>query len=153
MTLSTKRKGKNRTMNLIYAIFVLLLIASPVHARDVKSEIVPLNDAFDKAYASHDFNALGEFYAQDAVVYPQGSDIIKGRKGIQDLWKSYEKDMTAVHYETIEVLDAGDYAIQFGKYDATYQGKPDHGRYMTIWKNDNGAWKIIRDSWYSNSTQ
>jgi ketosteroid isomerase-like protein len=133
-------------------LFALSVIASPVHA-DVKTEIVEQNTAFDKAYASHDFNALGKMYMEDAVVYPQGSDIIKGREGIQKLWQSYEKDMTAVHYETIEVIDAGHYAIQFGKYGATFQGKPDQGRYMTVWKKDKGTWKIIRDSWYSNPTQ
>jgi ketosteroid isomerase-like protein len=69
------------------------------------------------------------------------------------LWQSYEKDMTAVDYQTIEVIDAGDYAIQFGKYDATYQGKPDQGRYVTVWKKENGTWKIVRDTWYSNPTQ
>ena len=140
-------------MKTLYGLlFALSVIASPVHA-DVKTEIVEQNTAFDKAYASHDFNALGKMYMEDAVVYPQGSDIIKGRAGIQKLWQSYEKDMTAVHYETIEVIDAGHYAIQFGKYDATFQGKPDQGRYMTVWKKDKGTWKIIRDSWYSNPTQ
>src|SRR3954451_2139509 len=106
----------------------LAVLGSPVYA-DVKSEIVEQNNAFDKAYASHDFQSLGNMYTEDAVVYPQGSDVIKGRDGIRGLWKSYEKDMTAVHYETLEVIDAGDYAIQFGKYDATFQGKPDQGRY------------------------
>ena len=131
----------------------LALLGSPVYA-DVKSEIVEQNTAFEKAYASHDFQGLGNMYMEDAVVYFQGSDVIKGREGIRKVWKSYEKDMTAAHYETLEVIDAGDYAIQFGKYDAMFQGKPDQGRYMTVWKKDNsGTWKIVRDSWYSNPTQ
>jgi uncharacterized protein (TIGR02246 family) len=137
-------------MKYIIAILLSLMSASSAYAQDVKSEIIAQNTAFDQAYAHHDFKALADLYMEDAVVYPQGSDIIKGREGIRKLWASYEKDMTAVHYETIEVIDAGEYAIQFGKYDATYQGKPDHGRYVTVWKKDNGTWKIIRDSWYSN---
>jgi Ketosteroid isomerase homolog len=140
-------------MKVIYACLLAMLIASPVYGQDVKSEIDKQNEAFDKAYASHDFKTLGQFYEEDAVVYPQGSDIIKGREGIQKLWESYEKDMTAVDYQTIEVIDAGDYAIQFGKYDATYQGKPDQGRYMTVWKKDGDTWRIVRDSWYSSPTQ
>jgi uncharacterized protein (TIGR02246 family) len=139
-------------MKIIYAILLALLIASPVYAQDVKSEIVQQNEAFEKAYLSHDFKALGDLYTEDAVVYPQGSDVVTGREAIQKLWESYEKDMTAVDYETIEVIDAGDYAIQVGKYTATYQGKPDQGRYMTVWKKDNGIWKIVRDIWYSNPT-
>src|SRR5262245_25548320 len=140
-------------MKLICASLLATLIAWPVYAQDVKSQIDMQNEAFDKAYAAHDFKTLAEFYEEDAVVYPQGADIIKGRDGIRKLWESYEKDMTAVDYQTIEVLDAGNFAIQFGKYDSTYQGKPDRGRYMTVWKKDGDTWRIVRDSWYSNPTQ
>ena len=140
-------------MKLILAGLLAVLFASPVYAQDVRSEIDKQNEAFENAYASHDFKTLAELYFPDAVVYFQGSDIIKGRDGIRKVWESYEKDMTAAHYQTIEVIPAGDYAIQFGKYDATYQGKPDQGRYITVWKKDTGTWKIVRDSWYSNPTQ
>jgi uncharacterized protein (TIGR02246 family) len=137
-------------MKTILAVLLAMVVASPAYAGDVKAEINQQNEAFDQAYASHDFKKLGEFYAEDAVVYPQGSDVLKGREAIQNLWQSYGKDMTAVDYQTVEVIDAGDYAIQFGKYDATYQGKPDQGRYMTVWKRDGDGWIIVRDSWYSN---
>jgi ketosteroid isomerase-like protein len=36
------------------------------------------------------------------------------------------------------------------EYDATYQGKPDQGRFMAVWKKNGDSWKIVRDSWYSN---
>src|SRR5262245_23933140 len=121
-------------MKTILLVLVTMLVASPVYAADVKSEIEKQNEAFDQAYASHDFKTLGEFNNEDAIAYPQGAEIIHGREQIQKLWESYENDMTAVDYQTIEVIDAGDYAIQFGKYDSTYMGKPDQGRYMTVWK-------------------
>jgi uncharacterized protein (TIGR02246 family) len=140
-------------MKTILAVLLAMVVSSPVCAGDVKSEIDQQNEAFEQAYTSHDFKKLGEFYTEDAVVYFQGSDVLKGREDIQKVWESYEKDMTAVDYQTVEVIDAGDYAIQFGKYDATCQGKPDQGRYMTVWKKDGDSWKIVRDSWYSNGSQ
>jgi ketosteroid isomerase-like protein len=144
---------KEADMRKVLFALMAMLVISPVYAADVRSEIDKQNEAFDQAYASHDFKALGEFYNEDAIVYPQGADIIQGREQIQKLWESYQKDMTAVDYQTIEVIEAGDYAIQFGKYDSTYQGKPDQGRYMTVWKKAGDTWKIFRDSWYSNPTQ
>jgi ketosteroid isomerase-like protein len=140
-------------MKLLYASLLAVLIATPVYASDVRSEIDKVNSVFDKAYAAHDFKKLGELYDQNAVVYAQGSPVIKGRPGIQKLWESYKNDFTNAHFETVEVLDAAPYAIQFGKYDATYQGKPDQGRYITVWKKEGGTWRIVRDSWYSNPTQ
>src|SRR5262245_38032667 len=121
-------------MKFIYTILLAVLLATPAYASDVTGEINKQNEAFDKAYAAKDFKTLGKFYDQNAVVYAQGSDVVKGRADIQKLWESYKDTWTNAHFQTIEVLDAGKYAVQFGKYDAMYQGKPDQGRYITVWK-------------------
>jgi ketosteroid isomerase-like protein len=137
-------------MKTILAVLLAMIVVSPVYAGDMKSEIDERNKAFDQDYASHDFKKLGEFYAEDAIVYPQGSDVVQGREAIQKLWQSFEKDMTDLDDQAVEVIDAGDYAIVFGEYHAIYQGKPDQGRFMAVWKKDGDSWKIARDSWYSN---
>jgi hypothetical protein len=61
-------------MRLICACLLAVLIASPVCAQDVKSEI----DKKNKAYASHDFQTLAEFYLPDAVVYPFSKARVEG---------------------------------------------------------------------------
>jgi ketosteroid isomerase-like protein len=138
-------------MRLIYALFLAILIASPLHAADLKSDIAQQEQAFAKAYNAHDFKALGQMYAADAVVYAQGVDVTRGRDAIQKLWASFEKDMTDMKVETLEVLEAGKHAIEYGKYTSTYQGKPDQGTYITVHKKNKGKWQIVRDSWWSNS--
>src|ERR1043165_2781197 len=140
-------------MGLVYALLLGFLFIAPVYASDVTSEINKQNEGFDKAYAAKDFTTLGKFYDENAIVYAQGVEVTKGRTAIQKLWESYKDTWTNAHFQTIEVLDAGKYAVQFGKYDAMYQGKPDQGRYITVWKNEGGKWMIVRDSWYSNPTQ
>ena len=140
-------------MRLVYALLLGFLFIAPVYASDVTGEINKQNEAFDKAYAAKDFTTLGKFYDQNAVVYAQGVDVTKGRADIQKLWESYKDTWTNAHFQTIEVLDAGKYAVQFGKYDAMYQGKPDQGRYITVWKKEGANWIIVRDSWYSNPAQ
>jgi ketosteroid isomerase-like protein len=137
-------------MRLLYALFLAILISSPLHAGDLKSEIAKQEEAFAKAYNAHDFKALGQMYAEDAVVYAQGVDITKGREAIQKLWASFEKDMSDMKLETLEVVDAGKHSIEYGKYTSTYQGKPDQGIYVTVRSKDSGKWKIVRDSWWSN---
>src|SRR5262245_60808751 len=137
-------------MRLIYTLVLALLIASPLHAGDLKSEIAKEEEAFAKAYNAHDFKALGQMYADNAVVYAQGIDITSGREAIQKLWASFEKDLTGMNLEMLEVVDAGKHLIEYGKYTSTYQGKPDQGMYVTVRSKDNGKWKIVRDSWWSN---
>jgi ketosteroid isomerase-like protein len=138
-------------MKLIYALVLAILIASPLHAGDLKSDIAQQEQAFAKAYNAHDFQALGQMYAEDAVVYAQGVDVTKGREAIQKLWASFEKDMTGMKVETLEVVEAGKHAIEYGKYTSTYKEKPDQGIYITVHKKSNGKWQIVRDSWWSNS--
>jgi ketosteroid isomerase-like protein len=138
-------------MKWIYALFLAVLFASPVYAGDLKSDIAQESEAFAKAYNAHDFKALGQLYAKDAVVYAQGVDITKGRDAIQKLWTSFEKDMTDMKLDTLEVVGAGDHAIEYGKFSSTYKGKPDQGIFITVYKKNNGKWKIVRDSWWSNA--
>src|SRR5262245_31515799 len=125
-------------MKWIYALFLAVLFASPVYAGDLKSEIAQESEAFAKTYNAHDFKALGQFYAEDAVVYAQGVDITKGREAIQKLYVSFEKDLTDMKLDTLEVVDAGDHAIEYEKYSSTYQGKPDQGMVITVYKKING---------------
>jgi ketosteroid isomerase-like protein len=137
-------------MKLIYALFLAVLFASPVYAGDVNSEIAQEFKTFEKTYNAHDFKALGQFYAEDAVVYAQGVDITKGREAIQKHYASFLKDVTDMKADTLAIVDAGDHAIEYGKWSETYQGKPDQGIYITVYKKKNGKWKIIRSSSWSN---
>src|SRR5215472_12097755 len=82
-------------MRVIFASFLAMLFAFPVYAQDARSEIDKQTVAFNQAYTSHDFKTLSEFYYEDAVVYPQGSEIIKGREGIRKLWESKASPTTA----------------------------------------------------------
>jgi ketosteroid isomerase-like protein len=84
-------------------------------------------------------------------VYAQGVDVTKGREAIQKLWASFEKDMTDMKLQTLEVVDAGKHAIEYSKYTSMYKGKPDQGTYVTVHKKDNGHWHIVRDSWWSDA--
>jgi ketosteroid isomerase-like protein len=110
-------------MKIIYALFLAFLIASPVYAKDLKSDIAQESKAFAKAYNAHDFKTLGQLYAKDAVVYAQGIETTKGREAIQKLWTSFEKEMTGMKLEPLEVVDAGKHAIEYGKYTSTYKGQ------------------------------
>jgi ketosteroid isomerase-like protein len=58
----------------------------------------------------------------------------------------------AVMLETVEVEDYGHTAHEVGKY--TIQGEggqvTDTGKYVVIWKQEAGQWKLHRDIWNSS---
>jgi ketosteroid isomerase-like protein len=51
--------------------------------------------------------------------------------------------------ETIEVEDLGDTAIEGGRYRLLVANGSvaDGGKYIVVWKNEGGTWKLHRDIW------
>lgn len=54
--------------------------------------------------------------------------------------------------ESVEVESHGDTAIEVGRYtlDNGEGQMIDQGKYIVIWKQENGAWKLYRDIWNSS---
>jgi len=57
--------------------------------------------------------------------------------------------ITAATLETVEVEGHGQTAIEVGRYRLLAAGDAvaDQGKYIVVWKNDNGTWKLHRDIW------
>ena len=64
----------------------LLLLATGVHARDLKSDIDAANQKFGAAYAKGDAAAIASLYTPHAQAFPPGADIATGRDAIQKVW-------------------------------------------------------------------
>jgi len=134
-------------MKLICTALLLTLIASPVYAQDQVSGIAERVKAYQDTYNRGDMDSFGQLFAEDAKAYPPGSDVVEGRDAIVKLWQSYQKDFTDMKLQSVESRQLGEMAYEIGRFTGKYQGKPDEGKYMTIWKNDNGTWRVYRDFW------
>jgi ketosteroid isomerase-like protein len=60
--------------------------------------------------------------------------------------------ITAAKLETVEVEDHGNTAIEGGKYTLEGAGGQvlDTGKYLVIWQQEAGQWKLHRDIWNSS---
>jgi ketosteroid isomerase-like protein len=60
--------------------------------------------------------------------------------------------LTAVKLETVEVEGHGNTANEVGKYSLQGAGGQvlDTGKYVVIWQQEAGQWKIHRDIWNSS---
>jgi len=54
--------------------------------------------------------------------------------------------------ETVEAEGHGDTAIEIGKYTLSWEAGNvmDRGKYVVIWKQEGGQWKLHRDIWNSS---
>lgn len=96
--------------------------------------------------------ALASHYASDAVVMPPNSEVVKGNN-IVGLWGGALRMGVKDFKLTItDITGARDLYVETGNYEmfGADNKSLDKGKYVAVWKNDNGAWKMYRDIWNSN---
>ena len=122
-------------------------------ATDIREAIVAANAQLTAAFSRGDAAGVAAAYTENAQVLPPNSDVIAGQLGIQTFWQgAMHMGIKAVKLETLEVEGAGHMAHEVGRY--TLQGEGDQmidaGKYVVIWQQEGGQWKLHRDIWNSS---
>ena len=117
---------------------------------DIRPQIETANTQFMSAFKRGDATALANLYTSEAQLLPANSDFVRGTAAIRTFWQSViDMGLKGASLETIEVEGHGDTAIEVGRYRLLAVGDAlaDQGKYVVVWKNDNGTWKLHRDIW------
>lgn len=117
-----------------------------------KAEIVAANKEFQVLFAAADSIGLASLYTQDAKFMNNGAPAITGRKNIQSALSGIMKSgISSVNLKTIDVwgmenliTEEGELSL-FADEAVVYQGK-----YIVLWKKNDGKWKLFRDIFNSN---
>jgi uncharacterized protein (TIGR02246 family) len=135
-------------------VFLACMFLTPAaYADGVKSAIEAANGEFSAAAAKGDGAALASLYSPDGQVMPAGSDPIRGAEAIQKFWQgALDSGVAAVGLKTIEVFGHGPTATEVGEYELRDKaGKLlDHGKYIVVWRQADGKWKLLRDMFSTN---
>jgi uncharacterized protein (TIGR02246 family) len=120
----------------------------------VQAAIAAVNENSMAAFKRGDAAGMADFYTENGQLLPTGSDFVTGKAAIQAFWQA-AIDMgiaKTVRLEIVEVEAHGDIAIEIGKYtDSGGAGNViDRGKYVVIWKQEGGQWKLHRDIWNSS---
>jgi uncharacterized protein (TIGR02246 family) len=105
-----------------------------------KDEIRAIDDAYEKAVANQDINAVGELYAPDAKLLAPNAPMATGRGEIQALLQGFlDAGAQSLELHTVETDDLGDTVIEVGTYRLGLQppgGEPitDEGKYLQVFK-------------------
>lgn len=111
------------------------------------------NDRFTGAHVAGDGATIDAMFTRDARSYPPGADAAIGLPAIHDLTAEYLKagvkefrEVTTDFYGNQELLvDAGTYVMVYGADHVV-----EHGKYLNVWKQEDGAWKIHANIWNTN---
>lgn len=117
---------------------------------DVRADIRRADDAFEKQFSEGNAAGIAELYTSNAMLLPPGSDPMQGKQAIRDFWQgAMNMGIRQVKLEIMDVEPQGDSIIEVGHYQLKGAGDEvmDWGKYLVIWKQEDGNWKLHRDIW------
>jgi uncharacterized protein (TIGR02246 family) len=119
----------------------------------IREAITSANRTFMDTFARGDAAGMAALYTPDGQLLPTGSDVVAGPQPIQAFWQAVMgMGIKEATLETVEVEAHGDAAHEVGRYTLKGAGGQllDQGKYVVIWKQVGGQWKLHRDIWNSS---
>ncbi len=99
-----------------------------------------------------DSTAMAAHYASDAMVMPSNSEPVKGND-ILKFWGSVVRmGVKDLKLNITDISGTGDVYAETGTLElfGADNKSLDKGKYVVVWKKENGHWKMYRDIWNSN---
>jgi uncharacterized protein (TIGR02246 family) len=120
---------------------------------DIHASIAAGNDRFMATFKSGDAAGMAALYTEDEQVLPPNSDFVTGQQAIQAFWQALmDMGIKEAKLEIVEVERHGERVIEISKFKLLGEGETvlDEGKYIVIWKQDQGRWKLHRDIFNSS---
>jgi ketosteroid isomerase-like protein len=136
-----------RRITLVVA-FTLALVA-PAFAQKAKIEAV--NAKWMELFNKGDFDGIGQLYTIDAIAFPPGAALVRGRAAIGAMWKGMAEQVANPKLTTLDVKRLSPSAArEVGTFALTTKGpspKEISGKYLVLWQRVQGDWKLAADIW------
>ena len=149
---------KNPSRISVFVLSVALMsVASSVcwseDSSSVRGAIEQAGVRFAEAYGRGDAKAVAAFYTEDAIAFPPGAEMVKGREAIQQMWQeTMDSGVKSLSLTVIDVGASGDLVHETGTALMNVQpaGKEPTTasvKYVVVWKKQGNDWKLHRDIW------
>jgi ketosteroid isomerase-like protein len=107
--------------------------------------------ALQTAFNAKDVDKILSLYTENSVFMPPNKPLLRGRTALKGFYDglinggSKELKLTPA-----DVAGHGPLAYESGSYSMINGDAPDRGKYLFIFRNMNGSWKIEYTSWSSD---
>jgi uncharacterized protein (TIGR02246 family) len=125
-------------------------------ATDIHAAIRAADDRFESTFEEGNAAGMANLYTDNGMLLPTGSDFVKGKEAIEAFWqRAMDIGVKNAKLDIVEIEKHGDTAIEVGQYmlSSADDKVMDQGKYVVIWKHEDGAWKLHRDIWNSSLAQ
>ena len=137
------------TLSSAFVTIVFACLSVPAHAQ--KAEIERVNAQWVELFNKGDFNGIASLYTDDAVAFPPGSPMVKGKAAIGAMWKAMAEQAGDPKLTTLDVKKLGHLAArEIGTFSLKTKGpapKELSGKYVVVWEKVRGRWKLAADIW------
>ena len=129
--------------------------SAPAFSLDsVKAAITANNKVYGECFTTGDSVKFAGCYTTDACINPPNMARICGTQAITGFFNGAIKmGIKNIKLTTEEVMGDENVVSEIGKYDLL--GDKDvsleKGKFIVVWKNENGKWKMHRDEWNSDN--
>lgn len=118
-----------------------------------KAHILKMNESYSQRFTSNDSMFYVNRYCVDAAVYSPNMPAVLGRDSIRSFFYNGGQNTEAkielpagqIYGNKDLVLEEGSYNFPDGK-----GGSFDKGKFIAIWKMEDGVWKLYREIWNSD---
>lgn len=122
---------------------------------EVKTYINKANETYDHRQKG-DPSFFASVYTKDALVMPAGSPKLKGMENIIGFFKVEEGTPPfKVNVLSEEITGNEENVFEVGTYEIVNDKNEsfEKGKFIVVWKQENGTWKIHREIWNTNTQQ
>jgi uncharacterized protein (TIGR02246 family) len=133
------------------ALVIAFMIALVAPAVAQKAKIEAVNTKWMELFNKGDFEGVAQLYTVDAIAFPPGSAMVRGRAAIGTMWKGMAEQVSNPKVTTLEVKRLSPLAArEIGTFSLTTKGpspKEVSGKYLVVWEKVAGEWKLAADIW------
>ncbi|MGD8727334.1 MAG: SgcJ/EcaC family oxidoreductase [Gemmatimonadales bacterium] len=118
-----------------------------------KTAIAAVNKTFMECFAEGDAAGIAALYTDDGQVAPPNADVLTGKDAVQGFWQMViDLGLKNATLTTAELDVLGDTAIEQGFFQLGdgAGNVADRGKFLVVWKQQDGTWKLHRDIWNSS---
>ncbi len=137
----------------VLAFLIVILATSAAAQSNERAIVEEQGKQFIAAVKKGDAAAVAAMYTVDSRALPPNEEMAAGRAAIQRSWQgAIDAGVRNLAFHVIEVERRGDSIYEVGKYILVDAGgtEIDRGKYIVIWKKEEGKWKLHRDIWNSS---
>ena len=116
-----------------------------------KAEIEAVNAKWIQFFNQGNFDGIASLYTTDAIAFPPGSAMVKGRSAIGAMWKNMAEQVGNPELRTLDVKRLSrSAASEIGTFSLKTKDptpKEVAGKYLVLWQKVGKEWKLAADIW------